>query len=172
MWSWDSALSLAAGAAMAALLTTSDRPLLDGKPYLTAAIALGTAAGIGWMVGSRWLTDHLNKDEYGEIVRAFDHDSTMTQRPYYLVAFAAFVLALGSVLVMVSYENMPRLAVAYCYAALFTLAVYTVLGSISLGLMTYRHTARASQVRAIKEESARDARLREAAKASGGEKRD
>ncbi|OPX12495.1 hypothetical protein [Mycobacterium sp. AT1] len=154
---------------MFTLLARSDRPLLDGKPYLAAAMGLGGTIGIGWLVGSRWLTDHLNKDEYGEIVRAFDGDAKMTQRPYYLVAFAAFVLVLGSVGVIVSYENMPRLAVAGCYSALFGLAVYAVLGSVSLGLMTYRHSTRASRVRTIKEQAARDSRLQKSARASTGE---
>jgi hypothetical protein len=158
--SWDAVLSVVAGITMYAFLRSSTRELLDGKPYLTAAIALGSAVGIGWLVGSRWLTDHLNKDEYGEIVRTFDPDSKTTQRPYLFVAIMAFVLALGSILVMVTYENIPRQAVVICYSILFGLAIYAVLGSVSLGLITYRHTARASRVRALKERDERDGRLR------------
>ena len=159
--SWDAVLSVMAGLILFAFLQNSNRELADGKPYLTAAITLGATVGIGWFVGSRWLTDHLSKEEYGEIVRAFDPSSSMTQRPYYFVSSLAFLLSLSSILVMVTYENMPRGAVVTSYSILFGLAIYSVLGSVSLGLITRRHTSRASRVHALKEADARASRLRD-----------
>lgn len=158
--SWDASLSVLAGIIFWILLASSDRELVDTKPYLGVAISFGSAIGIAWLVASRWLTDLLGKEDYGELLRTFDKDLEMAQRPYYVVVSAAWLLALGSILLIVSYENLPRPVLDVCYSVLFSLAIYTILGSFSLASIHRRHTSRASRIRELKERSAREARLR------------
>lgn len=49
--SWDAVLSVAAGATMFTLFVTSERTLLDGKPYLGLPLRLGVHSGLDGSLG-------------------------------------------------------------------------------------------------------------------------
>ncbi|RAL30969.1 hypothetical protein CVN56_30630 [Rhodococcus sp. AQ5-07] len=132
---------------------------LDGVgPILIAGMAVGAAIGATTLVASRWVTDMLTKDEYGELIRMIDSSESNVRRPYEIVATAAFLTASLSILVFVIHRAISENFLILLMAMLLGIGMYSFLGSITLIRITRRHSARAARIRSLKERNARERR--------------
>ncbi len=155
---WDAALAVLCGITFAVFVIPSTRELIDARPYLIGSATTCATIAASWTIGMRWLSDFLHKTEYGELVRTVDINERRASKPYWIVMITGYALALLSIFTIVLYETLSRVVVAILLSVILGGTIYCILGSISLGRVTRRHQARASRVKAIKEESMRLAR--------------
>src|SRR5215211_5288397 len=105
---WDASISGISAILFWVLVGASSRPLDSAQGLLTAAVALGSAVGSASLVTGRWLSDRLQKDEYGAVISAFDVDESKTQRPYKIMTFAGFTTGLLAIVLLVLVGELPR----------------------------------------------------------------
>ena len=153
--SWDLALAMLGTAAFAVALYTSDRPLEEARTVGIMAIPFGVAIAGAAFVSVRWLDDRTKDSEYGELVRVGDPEQLASQIPYYLIVFAGIAASLVGVLLTVTFKEFGRSATAALYSVMMFLGLYSVLGLLSLAVMTFRHSRRMSRLRALQEEDDR-----------------
>lgn len=156
---WDAALAVAACATFWIFAGLSDRPLEPAGPAIFASIALGSTIGIGSHVAARWIDDRLAKDEYGELIDAIDPDQSRLQRPYLIMAYAGLTTSILGIILAVTLNEFPRFASVFLYGILLGLALYCILGTMTLVGITRRHQRRAGMLRSIKEQEAREHRI-------------
>lgn len=163
---WDATLSVAAAVICAVILFGSDRVLDPMQAPFAALAAMGAATGSAAFVAGRWISDRLSKDEYGAVIAAFDPTEKQTQRPYFVMSLVGLFTALTGILLAVSSRELPVGIGKASYSVALGLALYCVLGSVSLVIVSRRHQMRATVLRALKEDAARTERERK--RASGG----
>ncbi|MEU2004493.1 hypothetical protein ABZ518_24280 [Rhodococcus sp. NPDC019616] len=127
---------------------------------LVAGVAAGCAVGATTLVGNRWITDMLSKDEYGVLIRSIDSSESNVRKPYEIVAAVGFSTAGLSLFVFLIYKAIPPNLLVVLASILVGLGMYSILGSLTLIRITRRHSARAARIRALKEKNARDQRMR------------
>ncbi|GEM_PF-5660744 len=156
---WDLWLALAFGIAMGVggFLDSRFHP---SSPYFIGGAALcGTLAIADWLAG-RWLSDRARSDALGEIVRAVDPEETAAQLPFVLVALvglgAAVWCGFGAIVIGgLSGKLWPAVISGLAVA----LVAWTVLGTLSLVILTFRITRLEARIRSIQERAERAQRL-------------
>jgi hypothetical protein len=157
---WDAMLSVLAVSVFWMVTATSSRALEPVQSLFAAAVALGATVGFSAFVTGRWVSDRLAKDEYGTVIVAFDPDESETQRPYFIMSLTGLVTAAFGIFMAIVAGELSRPLAVTLYGVMLGLASYCVLGSISLVTISRRHQKRASILRAMKEDAAREERKR------------
>lgn len=157
---WDLIASVVIAAIFGITSWTRDEKLASLGTVLAAGMAGGLALGAATLVASRWLSDMLAKDEYGELIRAIDNSESRARRPYEIVARTSFVTALSCLLTILIYQAVPDKLVIILATLTLGLGLYSILGALTLVRITHRHQDRAARLRALKEENQREMRNR------------
>lgn len=167
---WDLGLSLAAAVALAVGLFTSERDLEDTTSIVAAAIPYGIAIATASVVSLRWVTDRLKDSEYGRLVRAGDPEERAVSIPFYVVTGVGLLCSLLGLTLVTLVGETSRGLTALLLTILFFLAVYGLLGTVSLFGIAARHQRNSARMQRIREDAQRD--LREAARKRAGPQED
>lgn len=157
---WDLLVSVVVSAAFGISAWIRDEELKALGAVLASGIGGGVAIGAAALVMSRWMSDSLAKDEYGELIRMVDESETRVRRPYEIVAFTSFLTSLGCLVTVLFYDAVPAKLVVCVSTLLLGLGLYSILGAFTLIRITRRHQARAARIRALKERNQREQRRR------------
>lgn len=157
---WDSVLALVVGIAATILMVASDRDLENTGAYSTAAISGGVALALANVVTLRWLSDRMKRSGYGELIRSVDRDESALSLPYWIVFVAGITTAILGLLGVLLDGEVPRTAAVAYWAALLTLGLYSLLGTLSLGRLSVWHLRQMGHLQAIQEAADRANRER------------
>jgi hypothetical protein len=152
---WDCLTAAAIAIAFLILTLSSDRPLEDSTGPLTLGVTAGIAVALGAALAGRWLTDRIQDDDYGELLRVLDPDESVAQAPFHTVTLVAAAAAVGSALLLLARDELSRTLAAVAYSAVVFLVMYAILGLVDLLLLLQRHQRRQARLRSMREQEKR-----------------
>ena len=158
---WDAALSILLALLFCVLAFAGGYQIADPQPYSVAAVVGGFTMGSTALVAYRWISDRIKDSDYGQLIRVIDNSESNFSRPYIIVAVTGYLTSLYAVVLALVQKALPDNALIIAIALLIALGSYSILGSISITLLSRRHIARLSRLRALREENERHKRDQE-----------
>ncbi|GAB20709.1 hypothetical protein GOEFS_124_00410 [Gordonia effusa NBRC 100432] len=150
---WDLCAALLTSAAFLVSCLVTRRELVNLDGILVAGVAGGITIGVGAFVVMRNLGELLGREDYGELVRLPDPDESRSQRPFAIVTIVALVTSASSLITFIVYRPLSETLMYFILALILGLALYSILGTITLVGIYRRHTRRVALLRRIRDDN-------------------
>lgn len=151
---WDLWVALAIGLGVAAISLASGQ-LTGGAGFYWPLAALTFCLAVGVWAVERWLADRLRSSDYGELLGMADPDYRAAMAPYFVVEVVGFFAALSAVLTAVVIEGLEAGGSrALFHGVTAWLVSWSLLGLLSLFILTNKHMRREAAVENMKRERA------------------
>lgn len=147
---WDFWASVVIGGAIAGIsLGTGE--LDGGSGYYWPFVPLGFGAATGIWGVERWLAGRLRSSDYGELIGIADPDNHAAMVPYFVVEVVGFFTGVFAIVAALVIDGLDEITpVAAIQGILGWLASWTVLGLLSLFVMTHKHIRREAAIENMK----------------------
>lgn len=155
VWGWELAASLLISVVFLWFVLPSDRPLEDAAGALYASVPYGIALAVAGLVASRWMTDRLKDDAYGELLRSVDPDESRSQDPFIVVVISGLIATLIGIVLILIQGELGRTPTALSWALLLFFALYGLFGTADLVRIVRRHLRRQARLRSTQERERR-----------------
>lgn len=155
VWGWEFVASLLVSVIFLVFVLSSDRPLEDAIGALYASVPYGIALAVAGLVASRWLTDRLKDDPYGELLRAIDPDESKSQDPFIVVIISGLATTLIGIVLILLQGELGRSLTALSWAVLLFSTLFGLFGTADLVRIVRRHLRRQAKLRSNQEKERR-----------------
>lgn len=157
---WDLWVSVAVGGGVAAISSATGE-FKGGSEYYWPLVALCLTLAVGVWAVERWLADRLRSADYGELLGMADPDYGAVMAPYFVVEVIGFFAAVFAAVTAIIIEGLEgALAIAVVHGINAWLVSWTVLGVLSLFVVTNRHIRRQAEVSNLRKQYEAEQRMR------------
>lgn len=152
LWSWDLWISSVVACIAFFVLYFSNAPLVDINTFAAPVVPFGiVVAGFNW-AAQRAVIDRTKDSPLGRLVRWFDRSEMQLSLPYIIGIAVGVATSLSGIVGLLVRYSLTRLGHSVFFSTLLFFVLYSLLVTVSLVIVSFRHQRRYSLVQADKEE--------------------